>query len=127
MIPVFTRDIHAMQFAVTLVFAAIIVGLVLANRKLGFDRSIGETGPKWVDKALYPKAFVHGVTAFAAMAIMLMFGVWPLVAAALLLAGIAGWEWSQGYWNRLDIVAGIVGMLFALTLFHFRFWTLWVA
>lgn len=100
----------------TVIFAIVIILVVIVNKKYQIDPSVGETKPKITDKAQYPKFYVHFVTALASFLAMHMLGV-PIVWGVILLGtGIFGYEWSQGFWNKLDIVAGFAGIALAIAL-----------
>jgi hypothetical protein len=95
---------------------AVVCLLVLAaNWRFAFDVNVpSRYVPRLRNKATYPKAYVHGVTAFAAALGALVLGV-P-VPALLLILGLAcvAWEFTQrGTVDRFDILAGWVGIVLA--------------
>jgi hypothetical protein len=92
---------------------AIVVGF---NRTMRFDPDLGGYKPSWKNKATYPKMFVHGVTAYWLMDMMLHVGTYWIAAAVLMLIGILLYEWSQRFFNKYDVLAGIIGSTMAILL-----------
>lgn len=101
----------AYTYGFFLLAIALVVGL---NRLTGFDRSIGETHPHITDRALYPKFYVHWVTAVTISWFMWMCGLTTVEIVALMLIAIPAYEWSQRFFNYLDILAGAIGVATAL-------------
>jgi hypothetical protein len=93
------------------IFFIIILSIVLLNRMIGFDMSIGETKPKITDKATYLKFYVHWVTACTITWFMWMTGLSLIEIAALMIIAIPLYEWSQKFINKLDMLAGAVGII----------------
>ena len=91
-------------------FLAAILAVVLLNRFVGFDKSVGEFHPKITDKATYPKFYVHWVTAVTIAWFMWITGLSFIEIAALMIVAIPAYEWSQKFFNRLDMLAGAIGV-----------------
>lgn len=103
----------------TVIFATIVLLIVGLNRTLGFDASVGETKPKPTDKATYPKAYVHFVTAMASFWTMVLCGVNFWAAIAIMLVAIPLYEWSQKFINKWDMFFGALGVLTAALIYAY--------
>ena len=100
------------------VWVSIIVAIAicLINKKWKFDPDVGGYTPSIKDKAQYPKFYVHSVSACLATVAMIRAGVSPLLALGLIVVFGVMYEFSQGFVNKLDIVADTVGGLVAFLL-----------
>lgn len=92
-----------------LLFAAVALVLILLNRWKPYDPSVGETKPKWTDKATYPKAYVHFIGGYAGAAFLWQMGLPPVWILGILFPAAVAYEWSQRFFNGLDIIAGWAG------------------
>jgi hypothetical protein len=101
------------QVILAMLVIAIVVGF---NRTLRFDPDLGGYKPAWNNKATYPKMWVHGVTAYMLMDMLLHLGTVWYAATVLMLIAILAYEWSQRFTNEYDIIAGLIGSAIALIL-----------
>lgn len=94
-------------------------GVIVANRAFHWDSDRGGYTPRISDKATFPKEYVHFVTGLAISGLLLLLGApwWVLFIPAV---STYGWEWSQGYINRLDILFGILGLLIPVAVLAWR-------
>lgn len=97
--------------------AAVAVAVVALNFTRHVDADAGGYRPQWRNRASYPKAYVHGVSGFAAALAVAVFTGQPAAALLIVAAGAVLWEFSQGFVNLLDIAAGVGGALAACVLY----------
>jgi hypothetical protein len=95
---------------------AIAAGTLLGNRLLHFDADVGGYRPALGNHATYPKAYVHAVTGFAATLAAGVFTGAPVAALGVVVVAAIVWEFTQGFFNWLDVVAGAVGAGVAVAL-----------
>lgn len=103
------------RFYLVTVIAAVVL---VVNRLAHFDSDAGGYRPALGNRASYPKAYVHGVTAFASsLAAIVFVGGAPVSCALLVILAAALWEFTQGFFNWLDVLAGAIGATAASALF----------
>lgn len=117
------RDLALSPLVPSIGMALIVLGVLLANVRWQFDVNVPRYyRPAIGNKASYPKAYVHAVTAFAGMLASCGLGVLPQCAFPTMVFGILAWEYTQrGTIDRYDIAAGLVGTVAGLLVFlHWR-------
>jgi len=101
-----------------LLFAGLIALVLAANWRWGFDKNIPpHYTPRLRNKATYPKAFVHFITALAIIMVAVRLGVDDLYAAIILSLSLPLWEATQGGTiDGFDIGAGFLGVLVSIAI-----------
>ncbi|GAC1516755.1 MAG: hypothetical protein NVS1B4_13660 [Gemmatimonadaceae bacterium] len=94
-----------------------------ANYRWRIDPDPGGYKPAWNDRALYPKEFVHGITGFGLGALADLAGVPTKYRVPGICLAAYGYELSQGFVNRLDLISGCSGAA-AEAMWH-AMWNRW--
>lgn len=92
---------------------SILIALVaiISNKIWRFDLDSGNYVPQLKQSALYNKAFVHFVVGALCCALQLLIGIPIWIVLVIMTPSIVAWEWSQGFINKYDILAGLAGVV----------------
>jgi hypothetical protein len=98
------------------VLLALAVLQALKMLKHPVDADAGGYVPKLTDKSTYPKAYVHGVGAYALMLTMMVFSLPWLWALLITVAAGYLYERIQGFVNKWDVIADVAGAMLAIVI-----------